>query len=81
MPEVIVTANGTLRWIHDESSPRPRFGQGSIRRASHVEPESPERWFADLSPVGGPCLGPFHARSLAIAAEIDWLGQRLASLP
>ena len=30
-----------------------------IRRASHVEPDEAGRWWADLSPVGGPRLGPF----------------------
>ncbi|MFN9108549.1 MAG: hypothetical protein ACK5XN_00505 [Bacteroidota bacterium] len=49
-------------------------GSVSIARASHVEPgESGVDWFADLSPVGGPKLGPFGKRSLAIDAEILWL--------
>ena len=28
---------------------------------------------ADLSPVGGPMLGPFSKRSQALNAEQDWL--------
>ncbi|EMB17938.1 hypothetical protein RE6C_01332 [Rhodopirellula europaea 6C] len=31
------------------------------------------QWTADLSPVGGPVLGPFALRSEAIEAEIEWL--------
>ena len=35
------------------------------------------RWLADLSPSGGPTLGPFDERSQAIGAEIDWLNENL----
>ena len=44
-----------------------------IRRASHVEPDDDGRWFADLSPVEGPKLGPFALRSQALDAERVWL--------
>jgi len=30
-------------------------------------------WQSDLSPSGGPTLGPFISRDEAIVAEIDWL--------
>ena len=30
-------------------------------------------WFADLAPVGGPRLGPYHLRGEALAAEVAWL--------
>ncbi len=33
------------------------------------------RWHADLSPVGGPVLGPFGQRSAALAAETSWLDE------
>lgn len=49
------------------------LGSAVIRRASHVEPDSQGDWTADLSPVGGPILGPFGTRMAALAAEIDWL--------
>ena len=39
------------------------------RRASHVEPDADGRWWADLSPVAGPRLGPFEVRSAALDAE------------
>ena len=30
-------------------------------------------WWADMSPVGGPSLGPYRHRSEALAAEVEWL--------
>lgn len=51
-------------------------GNVSIRRASHVEP-SDGGWSADMAPVGGPVLGPFDRRSIAIDAEIIWLKENL----
>lgn len=47
-------------------------GNVSIARASHVEPAQ-GGWSADMSPVGGPVLGPFDRRGAAIDAEIAWL--------
>ncbi|MEQ8786545.1 MAG: hypothetical protein RIC55_09610 [Pirellulaceae bacterium] len=44
-----------------------------IERASHVEPNPDGTWSADLSPVGGPTLGPFGLRSRALDAEVAWL--------
>jgi hypothetical protein len=44
-----------------------------IRRASFVEPDELGRWFADLSLVVGPTLGPFAKRSVALEAELIWL--------
>ena len=31
------------------------------------------RWTADMTPVGGPVLGPFDRRSEALEAEHAWL--------
>lgn len=47
-------------------------GQAVTRRASHVEPDG-SGWTADMSPVGGPKLGPFSTRSEALAEEVAWL--------
>lgn len=47
-------------------------GNVAIARASHVEPAQ-GGWSADMSPVGGPVLGPFDRRGAAIDAEIAWL--------
>lgn len=47
-------------------------GEAQITRASHVEPLGAE-WTADMSPVGGPVLGPFPLRGDALAAETAYL--------
>lgn len=57
--DVIVTANGNLRMIYAESIDAQALGTVEIRRGSHVEPTAAGQWTADLSPVDGPCLGPF----------------------
>jgi hypothetical protein len=41
--------------------------------AMFIENLSDGRWVAELSPVGGPTLGPFGRRSEALAAEQRWL--------
>lgn len=33
----------------------------------------PTSWWSDLTPVGGPVLGPFAKRSQALEAETAWL--------
>ena len=71
--ELIVQADGSLRCLYDEAVDLSAFGQVTIRRASYVEPTDQGQWQADLSPVGGPVLGPFTLRSEALAAEVDWL--------
>jgi hypothetical protein len=38
-----------------------------------VEADEQGHWFADLSSVSGPVLGPFNSRSQALQAELDWL--------
>ncbi len=32
-----------------------------------------DKWWADLLPVGGPVLGPFEGKQLALDAEVAWL--------
>ena len=59
--------------IYGEQIDLHALGRPAISRASHVEPDPHGRWFADLSPVAGPKLGPFERRSQALAAEISWL--------
>ena len=49
------------------------LGRIAIVRASHVEPDREGRWFADLTPVSGPILGPYVRRSAALEAEHAWL--------
>ena len=52
----------------------------SITRASHVEPTTDGQWTADLSPVGGPVLGPFALRQTALDEEVAWLKLNLFSV-
>ena len=70
--KIVVVYNETLNWS--------ALGTATIARASHVEPSPTGQWSADLSPVAGPCLGPFKLRSQALAAEEAWLNARLPQL-
>lgn len=71
--ELIITPVGDVRCLYDESLNLNALGTFDIRRGSHIEPDSTGQWFADLSPVGGPRLGPFPRRSDALCAEAAWL--------
>jgi hypothetical protein len=71
--ELIVRSGGSVACIYDEAIELAALGSLSIRRASYVEPDGSGLWFADLSRVGGPRLGPFGRRSDALAAELAWL--------
>ena len=71
--ELIIHRCGAAKCIYDDVLPVSQLGKISITRASHVEPDSVGNWIADLSPVGGPRLGPFEYRTAALAAEVDWL--------
>ena len=79
--QMIVGLGGAVRCIYSEEIDLCVLGSPAITRASHVEPDQQGRWWADLSPVSGPILGPFPNRSEALAAErfwleTNWLGQR-----
>jgi len=80
--DLIVTTRGTVHCIYDESIDLSTLGAMLITRASHVEPDTcgGSRWCADMSPLGGPILGPFALRSDALHAERQWLESRLAQL-
>jgi hypothetical protein len=71
--QLIVEPSGTVRCIYDEGIDLLALGSSVIARASHVEPDRRGRWWADLSPIHGPILGPFDHRSEALAAEHAWL--------
>lgn len=68
-----VDPDGAVRCLYDEAIDLSALGALTITRASHVEPDTDGRWWADLRLVGGPTLGPFDARSLALVAERAWL--------
>lgn len=71
--ELVITPGGSLRGVYDERFNLRPLGAVSIRRGSHVEPTPQGDWTADMSPCGGPTLGPFPCRSEALAAEVCWL--------
>lgn len=71
--ELVVDFTGAVRCVYDETLDLEQLGRLMIERGSHVEPTPDGQWTADLSPVGGPELGPFARRSDALAAERHWL--------
>ena len=71
--DLVITPTGQVRAIYSEELDLAVLGHPVITRASAVEPTPDGRWTADLSPVGGPVLGPFPHRSEALAAEVAWL--------
>ncbi|NLF72417.1 MAG: hypothetical protein GX575_25565 [Candidatus Anammoximicrobium sp.] len=73
--DIIITATGDGRCIYAEDIDLTALGKLTIRRGSHVESTPDARWTADMSPVGGPVLGPFRRWSEAIAAEHEWLAE------
>ncbi len=71
--ELLIESNGHTRCVYAEDIDLSELGQVTIRRGSHVEPTTGGQWTADLSPVGGPLLGPCATRSEALTAEVTWL--------
>jgi hypothetical protein len=79
--KLIVEPTGQVRCIYGEAIDLAALGQVIIRRASHVEPDVNSKWWADLSPVKGPRIGPFDFRSDALTAEQSWLEQHWLAGP
>jgi hypothetical protein len=74
--ELVIRPGGAVEALYSPAAERVLArvpGLLTVARASRVEPEGPGRWTADLSPVGGPVLGPFPDRDAALAAEVAWL--------
>jgi hypothetical protein len=78
--ELHINSQGDVRCLYAETIPLGELGTLQITRASHVEPDALGRWWAELSPVGGPKLGPFVYRSEALEAERMWLEAHLPEL-
>ena len=73
--QIVIRPTGVFIGIYSDSFEYGEFGKPQIRRVSHVEPDESGLWFADLSPVDGPKLGPFDKRNEAVDAEIEYLNQ------
>ncbi len=77
-----VGTDGTLTFIYaDPLAPLLDLGEAQVRRVSNVEPAPGGGWAADMAPWGpdgaGVVLGPFALRGDALAAEVEWLEERL----
>ncbi len=69
-----ISSDGNIVFIYSDGLlPVMDTGNSSVKRVSHVEPCSAGGWCADMSPVGGPVLGPYTLRSEALQAEVEWL--------
>ena len=77
---LVIDPSGAVRCLYDEAIDLTALGPMHIERASQLEPDATGQWWADLSPVNGPKLGPFAKRSDALAAEVRWLEEYLRSL-
>lgn len=75
--QLVIDLRGEVRCLYTEAIDLSCLGLVHIARASHVEPDASGCWQADLSPAGGPLLGPFARRSEALAAEQQWLEAHL----
>ena len=75
--QIVITSTGIMRLLYTDVFDFDVFGNTNIARASHVEPDTNGGWYADLSPVKGPRLGPFRKRSEALAAETDWINHNI----
>lgn len=73
--QLIVTNGGSVRCVYGEEFELSSIGALTISRGSHVEPTASGHWTADLAPVDGPLLGPFAQRTVALAAERQWLDE------
>jgi len=75
----VIAPDGTVTAVYDDDLADlfTELGQVTITRASHVEPTPDGQWTADMSPSGGPILGPFKLRQTALDEEIAWLEKKL----
>jgi hypothetical protein len=71
--QILIEPGGAVRCVYSEEIDLTVLGSPAIIRASQVEPDQQGRWWADLSPIQGPLMGPFRHRSEALAAEHSWL--------
>jgi hypothetical protein len=72
---ICIRADGKAEFIYDDDLKGiiDSSDEKKVFRASHVEPDGTGQWWADLSPIKGPKLGPFTLRAEALQAEVDWI--------
>ncbi len=69
--------DGTVGCLYTEDIDLTAIGSLNVRRASHVKYDNEvQKWTVHL--VDGTNLGYFRTRTEAIAAEVDYLNQRIA---
>ncbi len=66
-----------LQWMRNAEAKvlnaGPEFGGDAETYKQNIMQAFPQRWWADLTPVDGPVLGPFVTNNEALAAELKWL--------
>ena len=76
--QIVIKPTGVFICIYSDALDYGEFGKPQIRRASHVEPDERGLWFANMSPINGPMLGPFNKRNEALDAELEYANMMLA---
>jgi hypothetical protein len=72
--KIAIRPDGKIEFLYkDDLRNLLNIGRAEISRASTVEPTSDNRWLVDLSPIGGPKLGPFKDRQKALDEEVRWV--------
>lgn len=67
---LVIGSDGTVSFVWDDAlAGLVREGTPTITRVSDVEPTPDGRWQADLSRIGGPVMGPFELREVALEQE------------
>ncbi|MCY2990795.1 MAG: hypothetical protein NTY19_23390 [Planctomycetota bacterium] len=79
--QLVITPTGAVRCIYGEEIDLAVLGSPTITRASQVEPDDHGQWWAEMSPVAGPRIGPYPHRSQALDAERQWLESRWLIAP
>ena len=79
--QLLIEPSGAVRCVYSEEIDLTALGSPTITRGSHVEPDEQGQWWADMSPVSGPQLGPFQHRSQVLEAERHWLETHWLSSP
>lgn len=78
--KIVFRPDGTIVCTYQEAVDLSACGRAHHQRASHVEPTDSDEWLVDLSPIGGPKLGPFQQRSAALMEESSWLDAHLEEI-